>query len=281
MNRPQPHPQPQRHRASSRSFDEKRQQRPSGVFANIGHFVGQHRAATGAGIGAIVVVGIIAALFASGDDSPPIRRMQDFTILAIVPPPPPPPPPPPDQKLPEPEMIEQTPITDPQIKEEAKAEEPKDVPPDAGKDEPPPGPLGLDAAAEGPGDNFNLAGRPGGRGLLGGGGGGGVAGVITPRWCSSRLKPRCAPTRGPATVSRRFRCGSGRIRQGGSRASRLCPSPETPRSTRSSAVKSSSPFRCVSRHRPTCRCRWSHASQCEDRADATRRRVSLLYHLHR
>lgn len=171
MNRP--HPQPLRHRASSRSFDEKRRQRPSGVFANIGHFVGQHRAATGAGIGAIVVVGIIAALFASGDDSPPIRRMQDFTILAIVPPPPPPPPPPPDQKLPEPEMIEQTPITDPQIKEEAKAEEPKDVPPDAGKDEPPPGPLGLDAAAEGPGDNFNLAGRPGGRGLLGGGGGGG------------------------------------------------------------------------------------------------------------
>lgn len=132
----------------------------------------QHKAATGAGVAAVVVVGIIAALLTSGDDTPPIRKMQDFTILAVVPPPPPPPPPP-EQKPPEPEMIEQKPITDPQIKEEAKVEEPKDMPPDAGKDEPPLGPLGIDAAAEGPGDNFNLAGRPGGRGLLGGGGGGG------------------------------------------------------------------------------------------------------------
>jgi membrane protein involved in colicin uptake len=33
-------------------------------------------------------------------------------------------------------------------------------------------PLGLDQAPTGPGDQFNLAGRPGGRGLLGGGGGG-------------------------------------------------------------------------------------------------------------
>jgi hypothetical protein len=66
-------------------------------------------------------------------------------------------------------MIEQPPITEKDIKEEAKVEEPKDAPPD----EPPPGPLGLDQAAEGPGDNFNLVGKPGGRGLLGGGGGGG------------------------------------------------------------------------------------------------------------
>jgi TonB family protein len=47
------------------------------------------------------------------------------------------------------------------IKEEAK------------KDEPPPAPLSLDAKATGPGDLFNLGGKPGGRGLLGGGGGGG------------------------------------------------------------------------------------------------------------
>src|SRR5262249_6813970 len=39
------------------------------------------------------------------------------------------------------------------------------------EDEPPPGPLSLDAKGEGPGDMFNLGGKPGGRGLLGGGGG--------------------------------------------------------------------------------------------------------------
>lgn len=163
---------PQRQPPSSRNFVPQRQEHPAGAFAGIRNFVSQHKAATGAGVAAVVVVGIITALLTSGDDTPPIRKMQDFTILAVVPPPPPPPPPP-EQKPPEPEMIEQKPITDPQIKEEAKVEEPKDMPPDAGKDEPPLGPLGIDAAAEGPGDNFNLAGRPGGRGLLGGGGGGG------------------------------------------------------------------------------------------------------------
>jgi hypothetical protein len=66
-------------------------------------------------------------------------------------------------------MIEQPPLTEKEIKEEAKVEEPKDAPPD----EPPPGPLGLDTAADGPGDSFNLVGKPGGRGILGGGGGGG------------------------------------------------------------------------------------------------------------
>src|SRR5262249_32311835 len=39
------------------------------------------------------------------------------------------------------------------------------------EDEPPPGPLSLDAKGEGPGDLFNLGGKPGGRGLFGGGGG--------------------------------------------------------------------------------------------------------------
>jgi len=42
---------------------------------------------------------------------------------------------------------------------------------EAKKDEPPPGPLSLDAKGEGPGDLFNLGGKPGGRGLFGGGGG--------------------------------------------------------------------------------------------------------------
>lgn len=134
-------------------------------------FVEQHRSATLAGVGAVVIVGVAVVLYFSGDDAPPTRKVQEFTIVNVVPPPPPPPPPPPEQQPPPPEeqkMIEQPPLTEKEIKEEAKVEEPKDAPPD----EPPPGPLGLDQTADGPGDNFNLVGKPGGRGILGGGGGG-------------------------------------------------------------------------------------------------------------
>lgn len=135
-------------------------------------FLEQHRAATFAGVGAVILVSVAVVLYFSGDDAPPTRKVQEFTIVNVVPPSPPPPPPPPPEQQPPPEeqkMIEQPPITEKDIKEEAKVEEPKDAPPD----EPPPGPLGLDQAAEGPGDNFNLVGKPGGRGILGGGGGGG------------------------------------------------------------------------------------------------------------
>lgn len=64
----------------------------------------------------------------------------------------------------------------PKMAEPEMEQQPQDEPepaPDAPADEPP-GPLGLDAAGEGPGDAFGLTGRPGGRGLgLGNGGGGG------------------------------------------------------------------------------------------------------------
>jgi outer membrane biosynthesis protein TonB len=49
---------------------------------------------------------------------------------------------------------------------------PLDAPPEP-ESEPPPGPPALDAAGEGPGDAFGLAGRPGGGEYLGGAGGGG------------------------------------------------------------------------------------------------------------
>jgi outer membrane biosynthesis protein TonB len=71
-------------------------------------------------------------------------------------------------------MVEQTPVKQ-EIIEEKPVDIPKDAPPDA-KDDPLPGPLGLDDAGKGPGD---LLGRPGGRGLIGGGGGGGGGGS---RW---------------------------------------------------------------------------------------------------
>lgn len=143
----------------------------AGVAHKAWRFIQQHRAATVAGAGAFAIVMIVAGFFIFSNDAPPPQKVTELTIVAILPPPPPPPPPPPEQKLPEPEMIEQKPMVDPQIKEESKVEEPKEAPPDS-NDAPPPGPLGLDQAADGPGDNFNLAGRPGGRGLLNGGGGG-------------------------------------------------------------------------------------------------------------
>lgn len=119
----------------------------------------------------VIVLGGVVLLF-SGDDSPPPRKVHEITIVTILQPPPPPPPPPP-QQMPEPKMVEQTPITEPAIKEEKPVEKPKDEPArDAKNDEPPPGPLSLDQKAEGPGDLFNLGGKPGGTGLLGGGGGG-------------------------------------------------------------------------------------------------------------
>lgn len=124
----------------------------------------QHGAAIGAGALAITVVVVAVNLLRSGDSEPP-RKIPEIHLVTIQPPPPPPPPPPP-QQLPQPKMVEQTPMKEPESKP---LEKPKDAPkPEA----PPPGPLGLDAKGEGPGDAFNLAGRPGGNGLLGDGGGG-------------------------------------------------------------------------------------------------------------
>jgi periplasmic protein TonB len=124
------------------------------------------------GLGAIVLIGFGIRLFLSGDDLPPPRKVQEITLINIVPPPPPPPPPP---KVEE-KMIEQTPVRQ-EIQDEKPVEKPKEAPPEPKDslkdDEPPPGPLALDAKAVGPGDSSNLGGKPGGHGLLGGGGGGG------------------------------------------------------------------------------------------------------------
>lgn len=137
--------------------------------------VRRHGLSLVAGLAAVGAIGGVAALFVSGDDAPPPRPVQELTIVNIVTPPPPPPPPevqPPPE--PEPEMVEQPKVEEPEVTVEQEVEEPKEAPPEeAAADEPPTGPLGLDQAAEGPGDQFNLAGRPGARGFGGGGGGGG------------------------------------------------------------------------------------------------------------
>jgi outer membrane biosynthesis protein TonB len=124
---------------------------------------------TGTVVIALLAAGVLTLL--SGDKDPP-RKVSELTIINVTPPPPPPPPPPPEQQ-PEQKMVEQTPVKE--MIEQQPVETPRDTPPDS-SNEPPPGPLGLDAAGNGPGD---LLGRPGGRGLIGGGGGGGGGGS---RW---------------------------------------------------------------------------------------------------
>jgi outer membrane biosynthesis protein TonB len=128
----------------------------------------RHGAAIGAGATAIAAI-LVAALFFQSSDSQPIKKPPEIRMVTLQPLPPPPPPPPPPQQLPQQKMVEQTPMKEPEVKQEKPLDKPKEAPK---PDSPPPGPLGLDAKGEGPGDSFNLAGRPGGNGLLGGGGGG-------------------------------------------------------------------------------------------------------------
>ncbi|GKQ53273.1 TonB C-terminal domain-containing protein [Bradyrhizobium sp. Ce-3] len=125
--------------------------------------------------GAVVAV---VALFLGGavyfflghDDLPPPRQVRDLTIVNVTLPPPPPPPPP--QPQPEQKMIEQPKMAEPEFKEEKPVDKPKDQPAKDAKNDEPPGPLSLDAKPTGPGDLFNLGGKPGGSPYGGGGGGG-------------------------------------------------------------------------------------------------------------
>ncbi|WP_072389355.1 TonB C-terminal domain-containing protein [Hyphomicrobium sp. CS1BSMeth3] len=137
-------------------------------------FLRRHGLAIGAGLGAVMTIGAVAVLLASADSGPPLKPAPEMTIVNIIPPPPPPPPP--EERVveqkPEPEMIEQPKVEEIEIKAEKEIEEPQEAPPEAVDDIPPTGPLGVDAAADGPGDRFNLAARPGARGFGGGGGGG-------------------------------------------------------------------------------------------------------------
>ena len=119
---------------------------------------------------ALFLCGIVY-FFLGHDDMPPPRQVRDLTIVNVTLPPPPPPPPP--QPQPEQKMIEQPKMAEPEFKEEKPVDKPKDEPAKDAKNDEPPGPLSLDAKPTGPGDLFNLGGKPGGS-PYGGGGGGGV-----------------------------------------------------------------------------------------------------------
>jgi outer membrane biosynthesis protein TonB len=113
-------------------------------------------------------VGFAIFFLRGHDDMPPPRLVRELTVVNIVPPSPPPPPPP----MPEQKMIEQPKMAEPEFKEEKPVDKPKDEPAKDAKNDEPPGPLSLDAKAVGPGDLFNLGGKPGGSPYGGGGGGG-------------------------------------------------------------------------------------------------------------
>jgi TonB family protein len=85
-----------------------------------------------------------------------------FTMVTVQPKPPekPPPPPPP---VPQPKVEEETTRVNLKPQDLLPPDEPRPA-------SPPAGPLALATEGEGPGDAFNLAGNPGGRGLLSGGG---------------------------------------------------------------------------------------------------------------
>jgi periplasmic protein TonB len=119
----------------------------------------------------VLVLGGVVYIFIGHDTLPPPRQVRELTIVNIVPPPPPPPPPPP-QQMPEQKMIEQPKMAEQEFKEDKPLEKPKDEPIRDAKNDEPPGPLSLDAKPTGPGDLFNLGGKPGGNPFGGGGGGG-------------------------------------------------------------------------------------------------------------
>jgi periplasmic protein TonB len=122
----------------------------------------------GAALAVIVLLfGGVGYFLIGHDDMPPPRQVRELTIVNVVPPPPPPPPP----KMPEQKMIEQPKMAEQEFKEDKPLEKPKDEPVKDAKNNEPPGPLSLDAKAVGPGDLFNLGGKPGGNPYGGGGGG--------------------------------------------------------------------------------------------------------------
>lgn len=122
------------------------------------------RLATGAAV--LLVLFCFGALLYrlfSGVRSVPRRNVPDVVTLRLVPPLPPPPPPP---KMVEPPKVRATVSPDKPLEDRPPA-------PKQAQEKPPEGPPALDVKGAGPGDDFNLAGRPGGSDFLGGGGGGG------------------------------------------------------------------------------------------------------------
>ena len=209
-------------------------------FKKFGGFLRGHGASAGVGVGAVLLLVVAAVLFASSD-APPKRKIPEITVVTIQPPPPEPevlPPPEPEEVVEqEPEMIEQSEVDEPEPQPEEDQPEEEEPLPEAATDEPPdPGEpsdtLGVDAVGEGPGDGFNLVGRPGGRGLLSGRRGGGsrwgwYAYIVQEQW-----RRRCARISERGCSRGGSRCGFGPMERATSRGPSCRRRPAVPRSTR-------------------------------------------------
>lgn len=105
---------------------------------------------------ALVLLGGAFGIYRLIHGDSPRKRVLDTVAIKLVPPPPPP------EVKPPPEP--------PKLVEEQKIQPPVDKP-EGPKDEPPPGPLALDAKGEAGNDAFGLGGKLGGADFLNGGGG--------------------------------------------------------------------------------------------------------------
>jgi len=124
------------------------------------------RNATSLGAAVVLLSLLVLAVrwIASNRQGTSPRKVVQFTFVSLPPPPPrapPPPPPPVPQKVEEPEVNR----VNLKPQDLLPPDEPRQGAPS------PAGPLALAEEGQGPGDGFNLAGNPGGRGLLGSGDG--------------------------------------------------------------------------------------------------------------
>jgi TonB family protein len=123
--------------------------------------------ALGAGLVLLVLAGLGIRWIASQRQAPPPRKVMQFTVVNVQPASPPKPSPPPP--VAPPKEVEQPQTTRVELK--ASDIPPPDAPrPSSEPQAPAGGRLALAAEGDGAGDAFNLAGNPGGRGLLSGGG---------------------------------------------------------------------------------------------------------------
>ncbi len=137
--------------------------RPAGRVAEV---LRANALSLGVGLG-LLVLAVLGVRWIAGSraEGPPPRKVMQFAVVSVQPAPQPKPPPPPQPVTPPKEI-------DPPQPNRVEIH-PTDIPPpDAPRppDAPGGGRLALAAEGDGPGDAFNLAGNPGGRGLLSGSG---------------------------------------------------------------------------------------------------------------
>jgi outer membrane biosynthesis protein TonB len=145
------------------------------TLARLARFIRANGVAMAVAAVLLALVSLAVRWIATNRAAPPPRKVMQFTVVSTQPPPPPPKAPPPPPQPQQPQKVEEERQEPAANRVELK---PLEAPP---PDAPPPTPgggrLALAAEGEGPGDAFNLAGSPGGRGLLSGGGLGDGTGV--------------------------------------------------------------------------------------------------------